>query len=293
MDTNEPLEVKVNDNTNPEVETSNSTPEDKPEAFKPWKIKPPEDKPEAAIPYKRFKEINDEKVAYQQQLAKYEAELAKYEERAKTVAAIKTPDDIKLDDYEDPQEYLKARDQAIVDQAVRSVEDKYVARQLEAHKAKQFESLSNTYESNIKEAISRNPEIAEASAFIDEYAQHINPDIAYELMIDENVGELLYDITTNQELLTEMFKGNPQDFIRKLHKMSAKIDRSTRYAKYDDDESPTPPSRGYVPVPKAMDPRDAIRASIPSQVRPTPRATKSVASMSTAEYRVYKANGYK
>ena len=104
-------------------------------------------------------------------------------------------------------------------------------------------------------------------------------------MIDENVGELIYDITTNQELLNELFKGNPVDFIRKLHKMSAKIDREARYGGAN---KTSISEESSIEVPKALDRSAQIKLAIPAQVKSTPKYVKDVAKMSMSEYREYR-----
>jgi hypothetical protein len=203
---------------------------------------------------------------------------------------IKSPDDIKISDYTDPDLYLRDRDKANAAAILRQFEEAQTQKEQGRLIAQHQAQLVQTYERNLGEAIKRDPEIKEASDLInrlaDEYNLKPHPDIAYELMIDENLGELLFDITTNHELLTEMYRGNPQDFIRKLHKMSARIDREARYAPKaiaGDDADPV----------TALDvQKKAIDASIPVQVSGGSVASrKDPGKMSNAEYRQWVAKG--
>lgn len=264
----------VNTDVNTEVNDENTQTQ-----FKLWEKKEEEPK-ETQIPYHRFKEVNDEKKAYAAKIEEIEAKLAKYAEREKEIDKIKTPEDIDITKYTDPNEYLKDLTKATKDQAIREVEERFLAREAQKAREEQQRIVVDAYTKNLTEAISRNPEIKYASDALDKYASQIHPDIAYELMIDENVGELVYDIATNQELLNEMFKSNPADFIRKLHKMSAKIDRATRYGSGDNSSS-TDTTNVPVAIPK--------KTGLPTQVRGGAGASrdpyKEAAKLTNAEYR--------
>jgi len=260
--------------------------------FKPWKVKAPDSQPEHAIPYSRFKDVNDERKTLAAKVEEYEAKVRAYEEKEAKFSEIKSPDDIRIEDYTDPQEYLKARDKANASAMLRQFEEQQLQREQARLVQQQQTQLLNAYQKNLGEAIQRNPEIKEASDFIDrlasEHGLKPHPDVAYELMIDENLGELLYDITTDQALLTEMYQSNPQDFIRKLHKMSAKIDREARYA-------PKAPAEDELSPLVALEAKKKeIAASIPSQVRGgSPNTQKDPGKMSNAEYRVWRSKNGK
>lgn len=270
------VESQVNDS---EVESSESTEAvEKEQKFKPWTIKK-EKETEDHIPYSRFREVNEERKAYASRLEKLEADLAKYTEREKVLEKIKGPEDIDIANYTDPNEYLKDLTKATKEQAIREVEERFLAREQEKIREQRQKEIVSQYESNMAKAIEHNPEVKEAAAFLDQYAKNIHPDIAYELLMDENVGELIYNITTDQDLLRELFKGNPTDFIRKLHKMSAKIDRGS--------STPAQVKNKEVEVPAAL--KKDIAKGIPAQVKGSNRATKDPSKMTMAEYRAWRS----
>ena len=281
----QPVEIEA-----PEAEAAHApvteTPKTEPE--RPWKRLPPAEKPDNRIPYERFHEVNLEKNTYKTELEQARSRLKEFEERESKLSAIKSPDDIKMGDYTDADLYLRDRDKANAAAVLRQFEDAQTQKERDRLAGQHQAQLVQTYEKNLSEAFKRNPEIKEASDFIDRLATEHNlkphPDIAYELMIDENLGELLFDIATNQELLTEMYRGNPNDFIRKLHKMSARIDREARYA-------PKAPAGDDADPVTALDvQRKAIDAAIPVQVSGgSVAAKKDPGKMSNAEYRVWRA----
>lgn len=278
-------EAPVESPVESQVESSEVETPAVPEKFRVWEHDKSDSEPpkEQSIPYSRFREVNEERKAYEAQLRAYEERLAKYDAREAELAAIKSPEDIKPDDYDTPEEYIRAMQRATKEQAVREVEERFNQRQRDAVIAQQHQVFAQNYLKNMSAAVERNPEIAQASAWLDKYAEHLPAEIAHELMIDENVGELIYDITTNQELLTRMFKGNPKDFIRDLHKMSARIDREARYAASGAGDN----------LPEAalkVSRRSEISSAIPSQVKASTRGQKSIYQMSTAEYRAWKAS---
>lgn len=161
--------------------------------------------------------------------------------------------------------YLAARDKALLAKAHQTWEQSQAEKQQQQALSQHIEVVGQTFTKNVSEAIARNPEIAEAKEFFDTYANQLHPQVAYELMIDENVGELMYDIATDQDLLAQVFRGNPADVVRMLHKMSAKIDRDARYGKPAGDDVP---ARQPAAVPQALQ-RDRIAAAVPTSVRPT------------------------
>ena len=286
-----PIEpVEVNENVNEPVEQEVA--EHVEETYKAWKQPAePSEEEVGRIPYSRFKAANDEKKAAEARADQIEAELRKYRARDEELARIKTPDDIKIGDYTDPDKYLADLVKATKEQAIKEVEERSNARQIQALREAKLNDIANNYTKTMNEAFDRNPEIKEASTFLDKQAEagRVNADIAYELMIDENAGELIYDICTDQGLLDELLsigpRGNPTDFLRKLHKMSARIDRDSRYAKADGDD------HSNVPV-KALDPKSSIKAGIPSQVRGgTGNVTKDPSKMTNEQYKAWRKAG--
>jgi hypothetical protein len=282
----QPVEIEA-----PETEVADAplvaeAPKTEPE--RPWKRLPPAEKPDNRIPYERFHEVNLKANTYKAQVEERDARIHAYEEREAKLSAIKSPDDIKMGDYTDADLYLRDRDKANAAAVLRQFEDAQAQKERDRLVGQHQAQLVQTYEKNLGEAFKRNPEIKEASDFIDRLASEHNlkphPDIAYELMIDENLGELLFDIATNQELLTEMYRGNPNDFIRKLHKMSARIDREARYA------TKAPVADGGDPVVALDVQKKAIGAAIPTQVSGgSATVRKDPGKMSNAEYRVWRA----
>jgi hypothetical protein len=264
-----------------------------PEPFRPWKDKKDESVvPEQAIPYSRFKEVNDERKTYAAKLEEYETKIAEYEKREKKIDEIAEPDDINIDDYpNDPKGYLKARDEALLNKAQKVWAQQQLDNERERATQNHINDLAKNYTKNLQESFTRNPEISEATSYFDELSnkKQIHPTIAYELMIDENVGELIYDIATNQKLLDEMIaasaQNNPTDFIRKLHKMSARIDRETRYANSDTSNSDT-----NTEPPKALDRKGMIMQAMPARIRSNPASstTTDPENMSQSNYRKWR-----
>lgn len=243
----------------PEVPDEPETP-----AYRAWETEEAKEKElPQHIPYNRFKEVNDERKTYLTRLEEAESKLAQYQEREEQVKKIKSPDDIKIENYTDPALYLKDLTEATKYQAVLEVEERQRERDRQKAIDDKVKATNNLFTTNVNEAVKRNPDIKNAHAWFDKVADNIHPVVAYELMIDENVGELMYDIATNQDLVNEMFTSDPQSFIRKLHKMSARINREERYS----GERPTERDPNRTTTPRALDKREQIRSSIPSTVR--------------------------
>lgn len=277
---NTAVEPEVNTNE-VETEVTNPVPEvvEEKEVFKPW-LKKQEEPKEQVIPYSRFKEINDEKKAYQSKVEEYEAKLAEYEKKNKKLEAITDPDQLDPENYTDFKEYLKARDEVVLNQ----VEKRTIERQQrEVFEAKQAEVVNN-YVKNVSESIAKNPEIKDAVEFVSnlEASGKINPHIISEIMLDENAAELIYDIATNQELLEEMLGGNPTDFIRKMHKMSARIDKATRYATNQQANTPV----------KQSEPVVALTKNYPTKIKAEVAGKIDLDKASLSDYRAaYRARG--
>lgn len=285
--TSNSLDSQVRDSAEPEgAEEGGDTPPE-PAPFRAWEHKPQNKIPDH-IPYGRFKEVNEERKEALARVEAYEARLAELQARQEELERVKDPDEINIDDFDDPKEYLKARDKAIRAAAVREIEERFVAREQANIQAQHLKALDDRYVENINKAAERNPEVRAAADFIHEYASHIPPAVAHEIMIDPNAGELLHAIATNQQLLTALFRGNPNDTIRALHKLSAKIDLQ------NESGSSAAASRSDVEVPRALDPKEALKGAVPTQLRPvTTSRRKDVSKMSASEYRAWAKNGYK
>ena len=262
----------------------------KPAKFEPWKNKPEAKIPES-IPYDRFKAINDERTVYKNKLEEYEAKLAAIEKEKESLAKIKGPEDINIADYDDVDKYMKDVIEATKRTAIAEVEKNYQEREQRRVEEARSVEIVKGFQSNVAEATKYNPDIAEAVQFIDSYADNIDPRIARELLIDENAGELIYDIVTDQALLNKLFRGDVDDFIRTMHKMSARIDKEARRA---GGAVTATAKKDTTPVPTALDKKAAIKKSIPSTIKGDAKTTsKDPDKMSMAEFKEYVRNGYK
>lgn len=276
----ETVETKVD--TDNDTETNDKQLESKSEEkeeFKPWK-KVAEKKEPEVIPYQRFKEINDERKAYQSKLEEYEKELSELKSAKEKIEKIKGPEDINIGDYDDVDSYMKDVIEATKRAAVADVERNYQEREIQRVREAQSAEIVSNFQKNVEESIKFNPEIKEAVSFIDNYADQLDPRIAKELLLDENAGEVIYDIVTNQDLLTKLFKGDTDDVIRLIHKMSAKIDKGSRTVKEVEDRE----------VPVALVKETLRPKTFKSESKST---TKDPEKMSISEYRKYVNNGYK
>lgn len=273
-------EVEVNTDAENETESDGKTTEEVKEEFKPWK-KAPEKKEVDVVPYHRFKEINDERKAYQSKLEEYEKELSELKSAKEKLEKIKGPEDINIGDYDDVDSYMKDVIEATKRAAVADVERNYQEREMQRIREAKTQEIVSNFQKNVEESIKYNPEIKEAVTFIDNYADQLDPRIAKELLLDENAGEVIYDIVTDQDLLTRLFKGDPDDAIRLIHKMSAKIDKSNRTVKESSEEKDVPVAL----VKETLKPK-----TFKSESKAT---TKDPEKMSISEYRKYVANGYK
>lgn len=276
--------VNVNvDDTNPDVvdngNTGNSsvTPEPAPKPFKAWELKPKES---THVPYDRFQELVNQRDQLARELQNTRAPVQQTQ-----ADKPKKLEDIKAEDYDDPIKFLSDRDEALR----RSIFDEINNAQTQTVQQRQaqeyIENLGRTFSTNVEASIAHNPEIRNAVEFFDAQASRIDADIVHELMIDENAGELMHAITTDESLLREMFTARPADFIRKLHKMSAKIDKASLYNKSSEEDNDNTETNSV---------KQEIRKTVPTQVKPSAgRPTKDPAKMSMAEYRQFAANGYR
>lgn len=224
-------------------EAAQETPEAKP--FRPWEEDAGKEEQEPAkIPYSRFKEVNEERRAHQARVGELEAELEKFRSRSEELEKIKSPDDIKPSDYKSPEEFLKARDLAIKNAAIKEVEERFIARESQRLEAERNAQIVSRFESNVEEASKANPEIRQAVAYLDKYAHNLHPSVARELLEDENAGAVIHAITTNQEHLNKLFRASPSEAVRMIHKLSAKLDGTPSQgtaASAQARESATPP----------------------------------------------------
>lgn len=289
------------ESTDPVVDGDKVVEEVKEETTKkvePWKQPKPEAKVPDRIPYDRFKDVVDEKNVYLNKSMELERKLAELETRQKELTTVKMPEDIKIEDYtpETVGDYLRDLQIATKNQTIKEVEERYIAREQERIAKEHHEAFVGQYANKIEESAKYNPDIKEAALYLEqmlapETGHVLHSDLVYELMIDENAGELIYDIVTDEDLLKELFESNPKDMIRKIHKMSAKIDREARKSQ----SASSQPSKSQEPavkvaevkaMPKKLDTPVKIKSDVTGgKVDPS--------KMSTAEYKRYMKNGYK
>lgn len=267
------------------AEVGSPVTETKPEKFRPWDSKKEEEPKEQAIPYSRFKEVNDERKAYQSKLDEYEKELSQYRQKQETLKSIKSPEDIKLSDYPDSDEGLaqwqRDRDEAVIAQVEKRFADREIQRQEDARNAE----IVNRFEQNVAEAAKYNPDIVEARKFLDQYAHMLDNRVAKEILLDENAGELIHDLVTDQKLLTQLFKGDVDDTIRMMHKLSAKIDKEARRGAVASSAVAKD-----VEVPKALDKKPIT--GIPATAKSSSKApTKDPAKMTQKEFNEWREKG--
>jgi len=278
VDTGANAKVETDNDNESDNKPSDDKVEEK-EEFKPWK-KVAEKKEVDVVPYQRFKEINDERKAYQSKLEEYERELAELKSAKEKIEKIKGPEDINIGDYDDVDSYMKDVIEATKRAAIADVERNYQEREIQRVREAQSAEIVSNFQKNVEESIKYNPEIKEAVSFIDNYADQLDPRIAKELLLDENAGEVIYDIVTNQDLLTKLFKGDTDDVIRLIHKMSAKIDKGSRIESKAEERE----------VPAALVKETLRPKTFKSESKST---TKDPEKMTIAEYRKYVNNGYK
>lgn len=283
MDENTEVETEVEvDDVTSEVDNDTEVEVEVPAPFKAWELKPKESVSKS-IPYDRFSEVLGERDLHARRSQELEAEVARLKEPL-TKKQEATLADIKLEDFTNPQDYIQAVALAAAKAEAGATREEIRKELIDEQNGKvqneHFTQIKDTYQTNLNRSFESNPEIIEAVKVMDKYSEYIHPDIAYELMIDENAGELMHMIATDKDLFNDLFKGNPQDFIRKLHKMSARIERST--------------SNPEAPVRREPSARDLVKKTIPTSVRPVPgKPSRDPAKMSIPEYRAYVANGYK
>jgi len=274
------------------VEGADPAPPVEPEAFRAWDhVKKPEAKEPDNIPYSRFKDVNDERKAFVARSEILETKVAELEARNAELSKVVDPDDLEIGDFATPQEYLKAFQKATVQKARAEFEaaqnEKEQARTVE----QQRKEIGERYIANITKATAANPEIGRAKEFFDEHASYVNPEVGRELLSDPNVGEVMHAIATNQDLLTKLFQGTPAEGIRLINRLSARIDAQRDAAPVG--EAPSAP----VVVPRAIDPRSAIRASLPHQVKHTAPVDlagdliRNAGKMTSAQYRAAREAG--
>lgn len=269
----EDLNTTEIENELPEVENSESTETtEQPEKIieRPWKKK--EEVEEAHIPYNRFKEVNDERKAYREKIEQYERELAQLKTPVKEKTVEERIEELDPNTFNTVGEYLQAREKLILENAEKNFMDRMESMRREKEDREYQEQLTNSFRSNITEAITRNPEVADAVNYLDQFAERIPVQVRHALITDENAGDLCFEIATNPKFLEQVVQGNVVDSIRMMAKWSAKFEK------------------GSV-VPKSKEPEaklEDIKAMIPKTVKGSTTNKKDPNKMSMSEFRAWR-----
>jgi hypothetical protein len=152
--------------------------------------RPQESTPPPSIPYSRFREVNDERKTLAKENEEFKARIADLTAERTKLDAIKGPEDIKIEDYTDPQEYLKDLMTATKLQTKKELLEEQNQKDQQRALNTHINTIGQAYQKNINEAVARDPEIAEAKAWFDANAGHLvqRRNLALELMLDENAG---------------------------------------------------------------------------------------------------------
>lgn len=266
---NEEVEVEVE--LAEDSETQEKKPEAKPERI--WNKK--ED--EAKIPAARFSEVNNQRKEAEAKAARLEQELAQYRTRQDELAKIKSPADIKPENYKTVEEYLAARDEAVIAQASVNAEKRFVEREQKRIAEEQHTNRMNKFESNYNEAIKANPEIADAINWMNEnVAQHMHPQVALELLEEDLGPEIIFEFMTDKDKLN-MLVNDPYKAIREIHRLGAKLTREAKAEAKADEKKPV----NLKPM------QTQAKPAAPAKVKGKTVVRKSVDDMTQSEYEAY------
>lgn len=295
----------VDDNQDPELEAPvvdgegqpPTPPEGEEKPFRAWELPKPEPVTPKHVPYDRFAQVNTEKTELfedNRALAKRNQELQAEIEK---LSKVQDPDELDPNDFADPKEYLKAYASA-VKAAARAEAKLEIAEAEQARiQATQSQELETRFKGNLAAQAAEDVNVTAAASFFDQYAGHVNPIVGRELLADPNVGHVMVRLATDKALLQQFFNGTPDQAIRLINRISARIEaeRELRPAASPDEDSVQvdAPVRRGVPAPLRLptpDPRAQIRAALPAQVRATPGAGridlyKDAENMSLAQWR--------
>lgn len=257
------------ENTQPEVKEEEKVVE------RPWKKEKEE---EQAIPYSRFKDVNEEKKLYKEKVEQYERELAELKQKVEPKKKeIEDPDELDPAEFETVKDYLKARDKVQAEKIQRD----FMERMENTKRAKEEEEYRTTlitnFQKNVEETAKYNPEVVDAIQYIEKFSEKINPIVRKALLIDENAGDLCFEIATNPKLLEKVVSGDPVDAIRAMATWSARFTREEK--KEEATKSNTD------------DVVDTIRAMVPKTVKGSiSNGKKDPSKMSYSEYK--KSRGF-
>lgn len=272
-------------------------PEPKEEPFRAWELAKPEPVAPRRVPYDRFAQVNTENTELfedNRALVKRNQELQAEIEK---LSKVQDPDELDPADFTDPKEYLKAYAGA-VKAAARAEAKLEIAETEQARvQAAQVQELEARFKGNLAAQAAEDKSVTAAADFFDQYAGHVNPIVGRELLADPNVGHVMVRLATDKALLQQFFSGTPDQAIRLINRISARIEaeRELRPAASpaEDGVQVADPARRGVPAPLRLpdpDPRAQIRAALPAQVRTTPGVGridlyKDAENMSLTQYR--------
>lgn len=270
---NEELEVEI------ELDDSSESGDKEEKAEKPerpWSKKDEDN--ETRIPAGRFSEVNNQRKEAEAKAARLEQELAQYRNKQEELAKIKSPSDIKPENYKTVDEYLAARDEAVIAQASVNAEKRFVEREQKRIIEEQHNTRMERFANNYTEAVKSNPEIADAIQYMnDNIAQHLHPQVALELLEEDLGPEIIFEFMTDKDKLN-MLVTDPYKAIREIHRLGAKLTREAKAeAKAEAEKKPV----NLKPM------QTQAKPAAPAKVKGKTVVRKSVDDMSQSEYEAY------
>lgn len=252
------------------------------ERFLPWELEAKHEETqqvEGKIPYDRFRVVNEERKAFAAENQRLQQELQQLQQRQVQVDKVKTPAEIKLEDYATVDEWVEARDKATQAAISAQLETAFLQREQQRVQQEQNNIMVQRFDSNVSRAVEANPEVKAAVDWLDRYAEHLHPSVARELLLDENAGHVIHKIVTDKQALAQLFRGNPADTIRMLHRTSARFDVESKSAPAKKSAGPD-----LSTAPSAT-PKPGSTLTVRTGGKPP---TKDPSKMSHAEYRKWR-----
>lgn len=244
--------------------------EDKKE-YKPWKEK----KTPETIPYDRFAEVNRERRELERRLVEVEQRNREYEELKVKSASINSIKDLneKMSEMS-IEEYNINLVRLIKDDLQKEQDERDSKARIKEIEDKIFSEFTNRVDSASK----KNPEIKEAVDHVSKFANYIPAETRYALLTDDNSPDVIYEIATTEGLLESIIRMNQTDAIRRIAKISAKYDSTSR----------------PLEIPRAMEQVKAVGTpKIPASSKPSIRrySDEEVSKMTSSEYAKAKRDG--
>lgn len=247
--------------------------EQEPKRFAAWDLPKPEPKIPAHIPYDRFKQVNEERQQFFEDNRAMAKRIQELEAAQAKAAEVPDPDEIDPNDFDNPKDFLRARDKAIAAKIRAEIQADIAAKEQAGLQEKQAQEIGQRYMTNLQAHAAENPDVIRAKEFFDTYAANVDPIVGRELLSDPNVGHVMVRLATDQKLLTQFFEGDPAAAIRLINRVSARIDAErelTLRQQAEEGEEPAPRRAVPAPMRAAVDPRQALLSALPVRVAPTP-----------------------